>query len=749
MKVWENIPFKVILIIICLNINLFSQTITLDGKILSSDNKTPVENANIYIKNTDFGSTSNASGEFQLFFDSNKTSDEIIIIIDHIGFESTEIPYNVQNNIGLKDIFLVQSVIQIAELNVLSEKDDFELEIKSNELNEKLSSDLATTLSYLPNISVLSFGQNSTKPVIRGFSGNRFFVSKNGNEFGDLSSTSLDHAITLDLLQIEGIELIRGPKTLIYGPNTSAGVINTTVDYIPNPQEKPSLRLYTGSESFNNSYFGMFKVDLPFKNNQISFSSNSKKSGNQTTPVGELINTSSNNSIINFGITNFTKKGFRNFIFEKINMNYGIPPTRSGHIYGVDIDLFTNYHQFHIHEEIKFLNFNDFHAKYLFIDYAHEEYENNAPYYDVRLAQKTHNFEIELKSDQSIIGTEFNYKKLIPDGFVWTPLTNRHNFSVYGFNEKKLKSFDLLSSIRLDYLNIIPNPLMTRYSNLDINEIKNRNYFFISYSLGVRKKIDNFTIRSFFINSNRGPSIEELYSDGPHLGIYSYEIGNPNLNVENTLGFETAIEYESENFNININPFYNFSNNYFQMDKTGKCNDEFILGYSHPCAGADFIEWGSGSGWLYKYQIDEKNAEIKGVELNLKMKFKSIDLSYDFSNVIGNNLDQNIPLSYMNPTKQIFSTNFSLKNSNLKIRLIKLDDQNRLGEFETFTPSSMITDLIFTKKINACKCDCCKGDLTIKVNNLFDQLSYNHLSRTKDIMPEPGRNLIMLYNFDI
>ena len=131
------------------------------------------------------------------------------------------------------------------------------------------------------------------------------------------------------------------------------------------------------------------------------------------------------------------------------------------------------------------------------------------------------------------------------------------------------------------------------------------------------------------------------------------------------------------------------------------------------------------------------------------MKFKSIDLSYDFSNVIGNNLDQNIPLSYMNPTKQIFSTNFSLKNSNLKIRLIKLDDQNRLGEFETFTPSSMITDLIFTKKINACKCDCCKGDLTIKVNNLFDQLSYNHLSRTKDIMPEPGRNLVILYNFDI
>ena len=95
----------------------------------------PIDNANIYIKNTDFGSISNALGEFELVFDSNKTSDEIIIIIDHIGFESTEVIYNIQNNKSLQNIFLVRSVIQIEELNVLSEKDDFELEINSKEPN--------------------------------------------------------------------------------------------------------------------------------------------------------------------------------------------------------------------------------------------------------------------------------------------------------------------------------------------------------------------------------------------------------------------------------------------------------------------------------------------------------------------------------------------------------------------------------------------------------------------------------------
>ena len=129
--------------------NLFSQTITLNGKIFSSTDNSPIENANIFVEKTNFGSTSNSSGEFQLFFDLKDIPNEITIIVDHIGFESTKINYNVNDNRNLDDVFLNPSVIQIEEVNVLSEKDDFELEIKANELTEKLSTDLATTLSCL------------------------------------------------------------------------------------------------------------------------------------------------------------------------------------------------------------------------------------------------------------------------------------------------------------------------------------------------------------------------------------------------------------------------------------------------------------------------------------------------------------------------------------------------------------------------------------------------------------------------
>jgi iron complex outermembrane receptor protein len=38
--------------------------------------------------------------------------------------------------------------------------------------------------------------------------------------------------------------------------------------------------------------------------------------------------------------------------------------------------------------------------------------------------------------------------------------------------------------------------------------------------------------------------------------------------------------------------------------------------------------------------------------------------------------------------------------------------------------------------------------LTLRVDNAFDQEYRDHLSRVKEIMPEPGRNLSLLYRVE-
>jgi len=176
------------------------------------------------------------------------------------------------------------------------------------------------------------------------------------------------------------------------------------------------------------------------------------------------------------------------------------------------------------------------------------------------------------------------------------------------------------------------------------------------------------------------------------------------------------------------------------MNKMGNCDEEFIPGESHPCAGEDFIEWGSGSiGWLYKYKTKGIKSLIKGLEFNLSYRFDNFNVIYDFSLVRGDDLTNNIPLSYITPDKQTLNLEYTNKKISYKFRFSNVDSQNRLGEFETFTPSSFLVDFILSYNRDT-------DNITIQFNNILNEEYLNHLSKIKSIMPEPGRNLMISYN---
>ena len=251
--------------------------------------------------------------------------------------------------------------------------------------------------------------------------------------------------------------------------------------------------------------------------------------------------------------------------------------------------------------------------------------------------------------------------------------------------------------------------------------------------------IDKFEFNAWIMNTMKAPIIEELYSDGPHLGSYSYEIGEPNLKLEKTYGLESSINYNYHPFNFSLITFYNYSPYYYQMNKMGECTEEIIIDQSHPCSGADYIEWGSGSsGWLYKYQIQGIESSINGIEFNSEYNQKNYKITYDFSLVRGYDHTNEVPLSYINPTKQILNLTYIKKLMNYNLRLSKIHSQNRLGEFETYTPSSFLIDFMISYNNN-------NKNLTIQLNNILNEKYYNHLSKIKSIMPESGKNILINY----
>ncbi|WP_152543563.1 TonB-dependent receptor plug domain-containing protein, partial [Methylibium sp. T29] len=94
-------------------------------------------------------------------------------------------------------------------------------------------SSLGETLSGLPGVSSSYFGPNANRPVIRGQDGDRIRVLNNAGATLDASALSFDHAVPIDPLVVERLEVLRGPAALLYGGSAVGGVVNAIDNRIP------------------------------------------------------------------------------------------------------------------------------------------------------------------------------------------------------------------------------------------------------------------------------------------------------------------------------------------------------------------------------------------------------------------------------------------------------------------------------------------------------------------------------------
>jgi iron complex outermembrane receptor protein len=93
-------------------------------------------------------------------------------------------------------------------------------------LAQRLGTTLGETLDNLPGVANTTYGPNVGRPSIRGMDGDRVRILQNSGANMDVSGLSFDHAVPIDPLTTERIEVLRGPATLLYGGSVSGGVVN-------------------------------------------------------------------------------------------------------------------------------------------------------------------------------------------------------------------------------------------------------------------------------------------------------------------------------------------------------------------------------------------------------------------------------------------------------------------------------------------------------------------------------------------
>jgi iron complex outermembrane receptor protein len=330
----------------------------------------------------------------------------------------------------------------------------------------------------------------------------------------------------------------------------------------------------------------------------------------------------------------------------------------------------------------------------------------------------------------------FQYRDFRAGGFYWTPDTEEIRVSIFGLFQKKVDKTTLQLSSRLEHLSVDPETSFLFMSNLDERKIRKREFTIFTGSAGLFRTWDNLDISLATMIAGRAPDLDELYSDGPHLGTYSYEIGQPDLDLERTVGIEGSVDYRMIKGQIKLTGYYNYSPNYHISTALGNRYEP----------GADWIEWGSGStGWLYKYQMKGLEAQIFGWESDIMLPInKTINLVGSASVVRGKNLSQDRDLEYMPPDKIQLLTEFNFKALDVGLNMKKVFPQTRLGEFETKTEGFSLLDLHASYTMYSSKIT---HKLVVQLDNVFNEVYYNHLSRIKSIMPEEERCLSIQYRF--
>ncbi len=697
-RIFRRFPIHLFIIFVG---SLFSQPKNVTGVIIDSETKIPIHGANIFSKELGYGTSSKVDGSFIL---EDLLGSELSFEVSMMGYKKVNrlvVLEKINNEIGkvflTTDTLKFEKLIVDAHSKIKPKSFSSNIDVVGDKYHKVLKSTLALTIQEETGLSVRSMGQATAQPVLRGYKGHRFLLTDNGISTGDLSNTSVDHAVSTDMGAYSGIKIIRGPESLLYGSNTIGGVIDLLRDIDDkNRYKRLTIKTLVGAETVNKGHFQNISLKLPFSSNhQMRISLLNRELGNQISPIGTLKNTQSVNREVHGNYMYFGKDSHSSFSLERFDMDYGIPGSPEGHINGVSISMHRNTQKFGFHKDISIGGIQTLDIDQRYIDYRHSESVTGSSYASVILAHQIFSLDTKLSGKHRTIGSLF-----------------------------KIRAFQANPDLTSEYF----------YANLDVNQIDKRNFTLFSVSAAAILDKENLELSLGSMLTSRAPSIEDLYSDGPHLGVYNYEIGFPELGAEHTYGLEGSLSYVNKTIDLKITSYQNYSPNYHLSKKLGS-------GY---VPGADWIEWGSGSsGWLYMYQMSGLEVYIHGYESDIHYKINEIlNVGGSFSATRGENLTENSPLYYMPPDKIILSTELNLEPISINFAYNKVFDQNRTGLYEDATEGYKTFNLNAAYTISSSNSI---HKIIFQVDNIFNEEYYNHLSRIKSIMPEKGRNVGIQY----
>lgn len=603
--------------------------------------------------------------------------------------------------------------------------------VAGDELRRQIASSIGETLSSELGVSSTYFGPSASRPVIRGLGGDRVQVLQDGLASLDVSSLSQDHAVTLESVVSQQIEIIKGPAALLYGSGAAGGLVNVVSTRVPTEVPvKPltgaaEVRADTASEERTGAFSldggaGNFAlhadyfdrdtddVEIPGFAQSDALRRQLIEAGEEPDNVrGHIPNTAGKASGGAIGGSYIGQNALGGLSYSRYETTYGIPGEEQAFI-DMKQDRVDGKAELDLDGAINKLRLTG-----AYNDYTHTEFEApgepgtvfNQDAYELRFTAD-HELGAGWRGTAGLQYVDVDFQAIGDEAFV--PSSATQSLSVFAFEEKHFNAWTIELGARAEQQKIDVAAELPDYDETAV-----------SLSAGsVWQFADEHAIALNVTRTQRNPQAAELYADGPHVAAQRYEIGDANLDQETSVTADVSLRHTGEGITWTLSAYYNDYTDYIYASPTGDIEDDLPV-YVYLQNGAKF----------HGFEAELNVPLIDDGERHLGLRLAS--------DYVRGKLDNGESLPQIPPLRFGAGLHYDQDQWHIGAQAFYYDRQDKLAENELPTGSFTLAEVDASYRVPF---GSASVFLFLKGTNLLDEDARQHASPLKDIAPLPGRS---------
>lgn len=638
---------------------------------------------------------------------------------------------------------------------------------------------IADTLAQKPGITSSTFSPGSNRPVIRGLDTYRVRVQENGIGSADVAALSEDHGVPIDPFAAEHVEVIRGPATLRYGSQGIGGVVAVENNRIPMfiPPRGYTAELRGGFSSGDLGRDGALKVTSGAGNVAVHVDAFRRRTFDYDTPHGIQENTFVDAKGVSLGASWIWADGYFGVSWSRYESLYGIPGDEAEEEkpridllqdklmakgewrvrdHGIEaIRLWLGSSRYG-HNEIVREGHGHGHDDHDDHDHDHDDDHDDHEVGDI-VGSRFTNRELEGRAEvqhmpvhsalgelRGAAGVQWGNKRTRGfaveeegDGLL-DPVARQNMIAGFLFEELEVtRRLRLQAAGRIESNESEGTGVIDPLISTDAERLS-RDFTATSGSVGLLYELPlGVVARLTAQHTQRAPDLGELYSKGVHHASGTFEIGNPDLDVEKANTIELGFKRARGPFRFDAGVFHTVYNGFIFKSFTGRQCDHTL----DSCGTGDELD---------ELVFAQRDAKFTGVEIGGELDVAragrgiwGVSGQYDFVRARfegGDNVPR-IPPHRLGAG--LYYRDLEWRASVSALHAFRQDDVFVLDARDTPTSSyTMVNaELAYTFKTHGPRGEPTGMTIGLRGENLLDDDIRNHVSFKKDEVLQPGRTI--------